>query len=286
MRRAWAFVRLSRPHFLVGGAVMFAVGATTAPEISAARYLVGQTMVTVVQLTAHYANEYFDVDGDRFVTERTMFSGGSGVLTSGQLAPVVALQAGIVSSAGAAAAIAAVAVISPAAALIGVAALTVSWVYSAPPLRLAASGWGELVTSITVAALVPSAAVLVLGGSPGPAFGVVIALLVLVHGAMILTFELPDLASDARAGKRVLGVRLGWRRTVLLVDALMVAAFAGAGAAVIAGLLPAGTAAWMAWGLVPAAVTSAAIRRQRHAIATTAAVVTLVTVALGFVAGS
>ena len=72
-----AFLRLSRPHFLMGGVLMYAVGVAQGKAIGIATYLLGQAMVSAAQVTAHYVNEYADVEADRLVKNRTMFSGGS-----------------------------------------------------------------------------------------------------------------------------------------------------------------------------------------------------------------
>lgn len=92
------FIRLSRPHFLLGGALMFGLGAAIAGRLDVRGYVLGQTMVTAGQVTAHYVNEYADVEADRGVEHRTWFSGGSGVLVEGRLVPAVALRAAIVTS--------------------------------------------------------------------------------------------------------------------------------------------------------------------------------------------
>jgi hypothetical protein len=93
--RSWAFIRLSRPHFLVGGFLMFGLGAATAGSIGVADYVSGQILVTSTQLTAHYVNEYADVEADRHVQHRTFFSGGSGVLANEVLSARTALYASL-----------------------------------------------------------------------------------------------------------------------------------------------------------------------------------------------
>lgn len=174
-------------------------------------------MVWSAQLTAHYVNEYADLDADRLVTRRTLFSGGSGVLVAGDLAPAVALRAAWVTTVTAVLAAGWVASFSWRAAVAGLVAVAVSWAYSMPPVRLLETGWGELVTSLTVAGLVPLTGVLLMGGSPTSELWWVIVVAVTAHFAMMLIFELPDLASDRVAGKLVLGARLGRPLTLVCV---------------------------------------------------------------------
>ena len=42
--------------------MLYAVGAASVPQVELGHYLLGQAMVTSAQLTAHYVNEYADVD--------------------------------------------------------------------------------------------------------------------------------------------------------------------------------------------------------------------------------
>src|SRR5512141_1984496 len=93
-----AFVQLTRPLFLGGAVLLYLLGAalawTQGTALDGIRLLVGQLLVTAIQLTTHYANEYYDVEVDAAIgAARTPFSGGSGVLVSGQLDRSVALHA-------------------------------------------------------------------------------------------------------------------------------------------------------------------------------------------------
>jgi 1,4-dihydroxy-2-naphthoate octaprenyltransferase len=79
-----------------------------------------------------------------------------------------------------------------------------------PPLRLAASGYGELVASLVVAALVPLFGYIVQVGETHRLLFMSVTPLVGLCFAMLLVFELPDYATDAKFRKRTLVVRLGW----------------------------------------------------------------------------
>jgi 1,4-dihydroxy-2-naphthoate octaprenyltransferase len=106
-----------------------------------------------------------------------------------------------------------------------------------------------------------------------------VGVLLPVHMAMMLTFELPDLESDASTGKRVLGVRLGEVRTGQLIVILL--AVAGIIAVVGVAVGGIGTAAlWAASaGLIPALVLLAAIRKRSYSAMTLAAVSTFAVMA-------
>ncbi|MBT8208350.1 MAG: prenyltransferase [Acidimicrobiia bacterium] len=282
MTSLWAFLQLSRPHFLIGGALMYAVGASLAGDLDIGTYLLGQAMVSAAQLTAHFVNEYADVEVDRHIANRTMFSGGSGVLTQGRLSAGVALRAATVTSTVAIALIVAVGGISSGAAFIGVAALAVSWGYSMPPVRLLNTGWGEVATSIVVGALVPATGALVNGGGISVDLAWVAAVFTLLNFATVLAFELPDLESDRTAGKTVLAVRIGGRRAKRALAAIYGAAAIVGVAATVSGSVDL-TSSLVA-GSVPAGLTIIAANRDRYALLTTAAVASVAVTAIAYLA--
>jgi 1,4-dihydroxy-2-naphthoate octaprenyltransferase len=86
-------VRLSRPHFLLGGFLLFGLGASIATylghPIRINLYLIGQLLVTSIQLTTQYLNEYFDGPADAHNANRTLMSGGSGMLGENGLRPAL-----------------------------------------------------------------------------------------------------------------------------------------------------------------------------------------------------
>lgn len=230
MRRIIHFLRLTRPLFLFGGANLYAIGVLIAVadgyKINLAHLIAGQAMVTAIQLMTHYANEFYDQETDRLNTERTWFSGGSGVLTSGDLPPRAALHAALVCT------LAALVIIlygftwSVPFGLLGIAAMALAWSYSGPPLRLVAKGTGELVASIVVAGMVPVVGYVALSGGPLGLDVLAAALpLMLIHFAMLITFAIPDTPADAAVGKRTAAVRLGPMRTVIVHNLLLLVAF-------------------------------------------------------------
>lgn len=283
MPPVWAFVRLARPHFLLGGILLFALGAVTAGRVDRFGYVIGQVMVTATQLTAHFVNEHFDFDADRGVVHRTLFSGGSGATAT--LGKEVALRSALVTTMLALGAAGVMAAVSVPAALLGGLALGVAWAYSAAPIRLLGTGGGELVTSIVVAGLVPLVGVLSQGSPPPPALWWAIGALVPIHLAMMLAFELPDLETDAAAGKRVLAVRIGAVATGRLILGLVLVAIVVVIWGVGSGGLPARAGRWTALGSVPAAILEAVRRLNRYHLLTAAAVATLVATAAGLLVG-
>jgi 1,4-dihydroxy-2-naphthoate octaprenyltransferase len=240
MHLAAAFVRLSRPKFLIGGFAGFALGAAIAAyegvPLTLARYAAGQAMVTAFHLMVHYANDYFDHAGDRH-GEPTAFSGGSGVLVSGALAPSIALLAALGCAAVGLIGVGGFAFAGqPVTSGIGAAIGLLAWSYSAPPLRLAARGWGEADAALVVAILVPLAGYATFTGGVDPLALTATLAPACAMFAMMIAVEWPDRAADAAGGKRNLLVRCGpalagrmaGAGALLIVPALFVAIGRGA----------------------------------------------------------
>jgi 1,4-dihydroxy-2-naphthoate octaprenyltransferase len=228
-----AFIRLGRPMFLVGGFLLYGLGAAIAAwhghAIDATRYALGQATVTALQLMTHYANDYYDYECDRANPTPTRWSGGSRVLASGELPRHVALVAALVfGTLGAALGAVATALGGVWTAPTIVAMLALAWEYSAPPFRLCAIGAGELDTAVIVTGLVPWLGFYLQAPDLGGA-GVLVAAIVplaLLQFAMLLAVEFSDAAGDAATGKRTLVVRLGARRAAALYAAATLAAYA------------------------------------------------------------
>ncbi|HEU0032672.1 MAG TPA: prenyltransferase [Kofleriaceae bacterium] len=227
-----AFIRLGRPLFLGGGFLVYALGAAIAAHhghaIDVGQYLLGQLVVTSFQLMTHYANDYFDYEADRANQTPTRWSGGSRVLASDELPRHVALVAALVLAAiGLVATIVLATRSGSWTAPTCAAMLILAWEYSAPPLRLCATGAGELDTAIVVTVLVPWLGFYLqapdLVGVRTLALAIVP--LALLQLAMLLAIEFPDAAGDAATGKRTLVVRMGAARAARLYVAITAAAF-------------------------------------------------------------
>ncbi len=265
LQQVGAFVRLGRPLFLAGGFVLYGLGAAIAAFASGGRaidwrrYVWGQVAVTAAHLMTHYCNDYFDFDADRANATPTRWSGGSRVLPAGELPRVTALIAAL--ALALIACVATAILIGHAGAPAGVVALmaaiiVLSWEYSAPPLRLHSTGWGELDVAVVVPGLVPLTGFYLQATQWRLLPLVAIAPLAGLQLAMLLAIELPDAAGDAATGKRTLVVRHGadWAARVyqgILVGVygllLLLVRFGVLPIAAGAALLTSPIAAWQFW---------------------------------------
>jgi 1,4-dihydroxy-2-naphthoate octaprenyltransferase len=226
------FIRLIRPLFLLGGVLLYALGVGIAHYLGVGidwgTYLLGQAWVTMLQLGAHFLNEFFDAPQDINNPNRTPFTGGSGVVGPGKLTRRLVL----ISALACFAVLASLTVLfitlnnlTPLAFFIMVLGFFGAFLYSTPPVRLEGTGYGELTTSILVAFLVPAFGYVLQAGDLHRLIAMVGFPLTFLHLAMLISFELPDYATDVKYEKHTLLVRLGWQNGMLLHNFFLLIAF-------------------------------------------------------------
>lgn len=237
------FIRLSRPLFLLGAALVYALGVGIARYIGVTidwgLYLLGQAFVSTLQLSVHYLNEYFDAPRDVHNKNRTLFTGGSGAIGPGKLSRNTALIAAVTALtflASISVVILQRAPLTPLLVLVMIVSFFGAFFYSMPPVRLAESGYGELTTSILVANLVPAFAFILQYQDFHRLVMMSTFPLTALHLAMMVAFELPDYAIDLRQEKQNLLIRLGWQRAMNLHNVLILSAFLLLGMAIWSGL--------------------------------------------------
>jgi len=260
-----ALWRLGRYRFLGGGFVLYALGAALARmkgPIDVGAYGLGQAFITATQLMTHYGNDYFDRDSDKANATRTTWSGGSGVLPEGILPPKLARDVAI--GFGALAVLLAALIGAAGHAATGIVALlviavTLSWEYSAPPLRLHSHGLGPPTAAIVVGGLTPLVGYGMQGHSWSSAVCLSVLPAVVAQFALILVLDFPDAEGDARTGKRTLVVMLGAARAIGIAVGAVALVYAilplllseGVGPHLVLGVaatIPLG--AWLVWTLV------------------------------------
>ena len=266
----WRFIRLTRSFFVLGGFLLYALGAAAAVRLGNSidwvEYILGQVVVTAIQLMAQYLNEYYDREVDRLApANRTWFSGGSGILPAGEISPAAVLTAARICAGFALLAGILAALVSAWMIPVMILSFLGSWFYSAPPISLMSSGWGELSTSIIVALLVPAAGYAMQAGFPPGGLWLICVPLVLVHAAMLIAFEFPDYPSDREAGKETLTVRLGKQGAARVETALIGSAYLFLTVQALWSNIP---PAWAVWtfplGIWQIAITHRLVHKSTH----------------------
>jgi 1,4-dihydroxy-2-naphthoate octaprenyltransferase len=238
-----AFIRLSRPLFLLGGALLFGLGTSIASflgkPIDAALYFFGQGMVTGLQLMAHFLHAYYQPLRDQGNEQQMPFSSGSSALGLQGLPRQTVLYASIASLllAGTLSSVFLAGGRTPLAAwLILILGFLGAFFYSIPPVRLMTSGYGELTTSILVAGLVPTFAFSLQTGEVHRLLLMSTTPLVALHFSMMIALELPAYASDLKFDWQNITIRLGWSTAMRLHNFAILFAILGFGVAYLNGL--------------------------------------------------
>jgi len=199
--RTRLFLRLSHPLPLLGGALLYGLGSAIASYLGrpfdVGIYLLGQSLVTILQLAAHYSFEYhepqLEVEGSR----SNPYLGVSKALAPGGLSPQTALNATIV-----------------------------CLVIAATLVSIMLVGGQILPTFSFTLQTGELHRLMLMSTTP----------LVALHFAMMISFELPEYARNVKLEKRTLMIRLGWATAMRIHDLAIFFAIASFLVAFINGL--------------------------------------------------
>ncbi len=207
--------RVARIQFLICGMALFAFGALWAVLLGApvylSRILLGYLVLLPAHLSISYSNDYFDIDVDKY-DKPTIFSGGSGVLVDnpGLRIPAKWIAITLILCSLALGIVFQILYSFPIW-FLGIVLLgnLLGWFYSAPPIRLAYRGLGELSMAISIGLLIPGFGYLVTSGQINMDGLLFIIPLTLYGLAFILNVEIPDMESDRLGNKRTWVARKG-----------------------------------------------------------------------------
>jgi 1,4-dihydroxy-2-naphthoate octaprenyltransferase len=208
-------VKLGRLRFLWLGYSLYMMGALLAVAAGATfsidRFIFGYIVLMIGHLSVHYSNDYYDYEVDAKTTAGTL-SGGSGVLPKYPELLAFSKWFGL-SLALLSVALGAVFTIvySFPVAYLGFAIFgnLLSWYYTAPPVRLAYRGLGEIATMIAVGFLMPAIGDFSQYGSFSPLFLAFLVPLLLYSLSFIVNVEVPDMEGDIASGKNNFIARKG-----------------------------------------------------------------------------
>ncbi len=224
-----AWVRLSRPPFLSVGALPFILGTLLAWRLEGTFhptvFILGVSAVILIMLSTYHAGEYFDYEGDTISLgiHQNRFAGGTRVLQTGILSPLVALRTSVITfflAAGIGLYIQFGLGTGPYTILLGSLGIFPGFFYSTKPVRLVERGLGELFIGFCYGWLPIASAFYIQTGYIAPVIhwiGIPVGLTIF---NVILLNEFPDYAADKQVGKRNLLVRLGMKRGAQIYAAM------------------------------------------------------------------
>jgi 1,4-dihydroxy-2-naphthoate polyprenyltransferase len=197
-------------------------------------------------LGADMINEYYDhISGnDALVDIHTPFSGGTRVLEEGKLAPKRVLHMSYLFFFLGTMGSAVIAYFTRIEVIIfAFAGLISCWGYSAPPLKFAHRGLGEIIIFLNNGLFIISAIYLAIHGQLEWEIILPSAFLGFLGFAIILMNEVPDINADRPVGKNNLIVRLGVKKGIILQRIMIVCSFTCLITAIILAHIP-------YWGLL------------------------------------
>jgi len=236
------FYRLLRLDFLLGAAIFYVLGAGIAHYQGAAldwpRFGLGLLWLWLVQMGAHLLYALYGVSPDD--ARRESLSPQSLLIAAAACFTVAAsLSVLIIQAVG----------FSPVIFAAQLILFLGAFFYAAPPVRLAFSGYGELIAAVLVANLVPVLAFHLQAGESIRLVAMSTFPLTLFLLAALLAWQLPGYAADLKLERQTLLVRAGWQNGMFLHNALILGGFLILALALVMGL-PFGIA-WPLFLLLP-----------------------------------
>jgi 1,4-dihydroxy-2-naphthoate octaprenyltransferase len=223
--------------FILGGGMLYSLGAGIAHYLGTgldwSAYLAGQGCITFLQLCAMFLKDYFDSFAPdlknktgRFVPKGILprqqaLMVAATALTGGAVLTVLMQRSGWLNL--------------TALFILGL-GLFIALFYSAPPFRLAESGYGELSLAILLSNLAPALAFELQTGELHRLVVMTTTPLTFLYIAMSIVLAFPTYASDIKYGNKTLLLRLGWKRGIQLHNLLILVAFVSLGTAISLGL--------------------------------------------------
>jgi 1,4-dihydroxy-2-naphthoate octaprenyltransferase len=236
-------VRLLRPHFLLGSVILFLIGATSAGKTFdlSVGTVSAISAAIMVQLSCQLADDYFDRDGD-LPSRRSLFAGGSGVIQSGAVSGQTVLWMTITTSILSLTLAVVSAIFSgrwlfPLLMILGLAG---GLAYSAPPIRLASTRFGEISVAILLGFFLPLTGWYYAKGSVDSEVLVMGLPLFLFSLESVIAVQFPDMEADRASKKRNITFRLGIQTSKQIQLSLLCASYLSVIAEVAIGSLQLG----------------------------------------------
>jgi 1,4-dihydroxy-2-naphthoate octaprenyltransferase len=208
-------VELGRFRFLAAGFFLYTLGFLLATiynnDFSITYFLVGYAIMMPAHLSLSYSNNYFDIEVDKYNKPVSIAGGSKTLIEHPDLIPIckyIAIFLIIISIT-----IAAIFVFvfsySYYFLLFVIFGNLLGWFYTAPPLRLAYRGLGEIANMINMGFLMPGIGYWVMNGSLN-LFFFVFAIPLFIYGLEFMALvETPDMEGDIIGKKLTLIAKLG-----------------------------------------------------------------------------
>lgn len=213
--------KLGRFHFLFFGFLCFSAGALLAVILNNSfswdRFILGYAVLLPAHLSVSYSNDYWDYQVDHY-NQPTRFTGGSGILVKNpELRPFARKFALLLVFISLLLALTFTYIYSSLTfLLIAISGNFLAWYYSAPPLKFAYRGLGEISTALS-GFILPALGYVAITGFLDLKILLFSVPFVIYMFFFILSVEIPDLEGDKKGGKNTFIVKNGRKKGFLLI---------------------------------------------------------------------
>lgn len=236
------FIQNTRPLALLAGMLLYALGVGVVVHRGEAVdwgvYWLGQACVSMLQMSSSYLLEFYTrlqsparrrtPNSNNLQSElqarrerNAYLMAAITTLTIGAMVTVLLINRGVIPPAGYL--------------LLGIAFL-LSFFYSVPPLRLAYTGYGELIVAVLLTNLAPAFGYLLQAGDLIEVLGVLTLPLTTLYLAYSLATSLEHYFEEIKRGRQNLMIRLGWQRGMFLHNLCIFISYLAMGVATLFGL--------------------------------------------------
>ena len=185
--------------------------------------------VTFLHLGTNVANDYFDHKSGNDELNRNFvrpFTGGSRLIQDGILSPRTVLIMSIVFFLlGIIAGVPLIISRGPTILTLGLIGIISGYFYTAPPIKFAYRGIGEIIIGINFGILITCGAYFVQTGTISLSALIVSIPLATLISAVVIINEFQDSEADAMVGKKTIVVRIGKRNSVTLLTIIAIVSF-------------------------------------------------------------
>ena len=226
--------RIAHPWVLLASLLFYALGAGISDylghNLNWNAYLAGQASVLFLLLSSYFLREFYALplvspsrrgEPAPVLSRYNLLAISATTLTAGAVLTVMLFASGALNP--------------PAFVFLG-AAFLLAIAYALPPLRLAESGYGELVLAIFMANLVPGFAFLLQSGELHRLILLLTFPLTFLYLAASLAISMEHYLRDIHEERRTMLTRLGWQRGMNLHNILILLGFFSLGSAALVGL--------------------------------------------------
>ena len=201
---------------LLFGILMYALGAGIYDYLGGSvdwnAYLIGQVFVTSLQISTYFLKVFYDyLDSPLlFIRIEKLEDADVNLLRRLRNAFLMIAISFLTLSAVFAFFLIQNQVISSSAMVLIILFVFLLFFYAVPPLRLANSGYGEVIEAVLLANIVPALAFLFQNGELHRLLAMATFPIILLFLARILVVELPEYAADQKYERKTLLTRMGW----------------------------------------------------------------------------